>query len=613
MATLRERIAAWRGADELNDRMGRLETSLTLALNAVADPQFTTAEELIGQLREYDPDYVDLLVDQLGWEYIGGVAPSADRERQAAVEGSRLAWSTSSPLGQWGIWTWTAWGLGDSIAISAEDEGAQEWWDEFIEADRNAAILGQDNIHGASERVLVNGNMFLAVYASTVDGRCTARAIPQDEMVILTNPDDSMVPWFYKRTFSTGSSSREMYYPDWALAFGGEDAPITVDEAWARLIEQRQVPAAGVRADMERRNGELRTEAGTDVCVLHIGHNRKDFDSLWGWPILTVALPWLRSHKRYAQARLAVALAVAQFVRRSKVEGGSRQVASVVDYIKSNLSRTQYTDTNPPAAPGAWHVENSAVDTKELPMTTGASDAKPDNDIFAWLAGIGMGMNTTTLGLDTARYATAVQMDKVQSFLFTRYKSFWSQQFKRLARIVFSFGERYGGQSFSSMKVQVSIDSFSLPDFPDIVNAESQFMAQLTSAVNASMVPKPAAAAIFARMAETALQALGVSDAADLTSDEAFEIGDFEPEEPEPPPIPPMIPGQMPGLPVEQPEVEEPEEEIPPMESMHESHEGTQFNHTCPLCGHNWATYYEGHGGLVVCEGCHKTYDPSIE
>ena len=560
MATLRERLAAWREADQLNDRLGRLETSLTLALNAVADPQFTTAEELIGQLREYDPDYVDLLVDQLGWEYVGGAAPSADRERQAAVDGSRLAWRTASPLGQWAIWTWTAWGLGDSVAISAEDEGAQEWLDEFWRCDRNAAILGQDNIHSASERVLVNGNSFVAVYASTVDGRCTVRNIPQDEITILTNPDDSMVPWFYKRTFSTGGNMREMYYPDWALVFGGEDAPITVDGAWEKLIEQRQVSPAAIRADLEKRNGNLRTEAGTDVCVLHISHNRKDFDSLWGWPILTVALPWLRSHKRYAQARLALALSVAQFVRRSKVEGGSRQVASVVDYIKSNLSQTQRIDTNPPAAAGGWHVENSAVDTKELPLTTGAGDAKQDNDIFAWMAGIGMGMNTTTLGLDTARYATAVQMDKVQSFLFTRYKSFWSEQFSRLARIVFSFGEKYGGQSFKSMDVQVSIDSFSLPDFPDIVNAESQFMAQLTSAVNARMIPESAAAAIFARMSETALQALGVSDADELTSDEAFEIGDFEPEEPPPPP--PMIPGQMP---VQQ---EQPEEEIPPMEAL---------------------------------------------
>lgn len=570
MATLRERFNAFRQTDETKRRLDALEQSLTVALNAYADPQWTTPQDLISQLREYDTEYIDLLIDQLQWEQIGGFGTVADvdREREAAVEGSRQAWRSASPLAQWAIWTWTSWGLGDGVELSAEDESqAQEVLDEFMDADRNAVVLGQDNLHSMSERVLVTGNTFLVFFASTVDGLSTLRSIPQDEIEIITNPDDDLVPWFYKRQFSVGMDSRTLYYPDWTLVFGNENALITVDRAWDILVEKRLVSPQAQRADQARNGDRLgdRQEPGTAVCVLHVAHNRKDFDSLWGWPMLTVALPWLRSHKRFMQARLSVALSVAQFVRRSKVSGGSRAVASVIDTIASNLSRTQYTDTNPSAVPGAWHVENKAVDTEELPMTTGAGDAKTDNDSFAWVSLLGGGLFPSTSGLDTARYATAVQMDKVQSFLFTRYKTFWSAQFQRIARIVLSFAERYGGKSFSSMEVQVSIDSFSLPDFPDIVDAQGQLMSELTNAVNAGILPGTAAAAIDARMIETALQALGVSDATELTSDEAFEIGDFEPEEePEPEP-PPMIPMMQP---VEQPEVEEPEEEMPPMEAL---------------------------------------------
>jgi hypothetical protein len=34
---------------------------------------------------------------------------------------------------------------------------------------------------------------------------------------------------------------------------------------------------------------------------------------------------------------------------------------------------------------------------------------------------------------------------------------------------------------------------------------------------------------------------------------------------------------------------------------------------TCPLCGHNEGDQYTDHGGLVVCRGCGRTYDPELE
>jgi hypothetical protein len=51
--------------------------------------------------------------------------------------------------------------------------------------------------------------------------------------------------------------------------------------------------------------------------------------------------------------------------------------------------------------------------------------------------------------------------------------------------------------------------------------------------------------------------ALGTANANELTSDEAFEIGEFATEEPEPPPVMPILPGMMPQ--------EEPEE-VPAVE-----------------------------------------------
>jgi len=555
----------WRGVDvALEERQRARQAVLDTLQWAQTDRPLSRIQDQVHTLAEYDEEYLDLLVQDLLYDYLGTQESDLSRERNWSVTSSRQAWRSQSPLAQWAVWTWTAWGIGDAVQVNAEDEtNGQPVLDEFWNADRNAPLLGQDQLSSLSERVLVDGNAFLVFFASTVDGLTTVRIVRQDEIEIVANPEDNLTPWFYKRTMVTAESGpTELYYPDWALYCGGEDATVTVDEAWARLQELRKVPATARRADQVRNGDQIGgtgNEPGTAVCMLHVAHNRKDLDSLWGWPLLTVALPWLRTHKRFARARLTVALSVAQFVRRSKVSGGSRAVASVIDTIASNLSQSQYTDTNPPAAPGSWHVENKAVDTTELPMKTGAQDAEADNKMFAWMAGLGAGLFPTSLGLDASRWATAVEMDKVQSYLFARYKQFWSAQFRRIVRIVFAFAERYGGKTFQSTNVEVSIDAYSLPDFPAMVDSSSKLMASLHEAVGLGIIPADTAAAIDAALVRPALQAVGTEGAGELTSDEAFECGEFAPEEEEEPEAPEQPPPQMVQVVPQEPEEEAPE------------------------------------------------------
>ena len=45
----------------------------------------------------------------------------------------------------------------------------------------------------------------------------------------------------------------------------------------------------------------------------------------------------------------------------------------------------------------------------------------------------------------------------------------------------------------------------------------------------------------------------------------------------------------------------------------HASHHAELVTHTCPLCAGTTARSYAGHGGLLVCAGCGKTYDPALE
>ena len=493
-------------------------------------------EELQRQLRELDPYYLQDLVNQLGWDIIGGIGGlsilGSDAERQRAVESAERLFRYS-PLAQFSVWLWSSWGLGDHVEITPTDEGAKEVVAEFLTAERNAPVLGDDHIKELSDWLLVTGNRFLVFFASEMDGEATMRVVEPEEMKeVVTDPQDSKVPWFYKREYKDGTATgKTIYYPDWQLYFSGK-----ADEAWQQLVGSGKVKDGDERADRAASNGGEIGEAaapgtGTVAVMMHVSFNRKERTSLWGWPLSTAAAPWLRTHKQYAQTRLTAAISVNSIIRRYQVSGGSRAVSSVRNTIASNLSRFDYLDTNPPPAPGTDEVINRAMDVEDLPLRTSAGDAKVDNDMFSWMALLGCGLFPISAGLDVARYATALQMDKAQSMLFEAYQTFWSAQFKRIVKIVLQFKEKFGNGKFKTLESEISIDSFSLSDFPEVARSLGQVVRDmLTPYAEAGLLDVDTVARVLQEAWHLVFQALGVNDP-ELVSDEVWGVAQPAPSE----------------------------------------------------------------------------------
>lgn len=478
-------------------------------------------EQVIAQLREQDPWMVYNLLDMTAWEIIGGYAADSSVERDRAINESERLYKYN-PLAQWAIWLWTAWGLGDKVKVTVPDnEQANEDVNEFFTAERNEPILADDNVKELSRWLLVKGNRFLVFFTSTIDGETTLRLIDQDQITLIHNPDDSKEVWFYKRTWTpAGKTSKTVYYPDWKVYFGDE-----LNENWDRLVELRTIPQTATKSWGDGET-ELNGDNATDAYILFVPHNIKDESALWGWPLLTNPRAWLQSHQHLMESRLTLAEARSMFVRRKKVTGGSRAVKSVVNTIASNLSSTQWTDTNPPAVAGAVEVDNAQIETEDLPLTTAAGDTAQDNKTFSWMALLGAGLFPTSAGLDTSRWATALEMDKAQSMLFEEYGRFWAAQFRKIAKIALLANEKYGKKSYGEYAITVSIDTFSKADFPAIAKTIGQFVRDtFTPLIELGVVDANAAMAIIARFYGMALNALGVDDAGDLTSDDVFGLG----------------------------------------------------------------------------------------
>jgi len=536
MPTLIERIGTQLSRSRVGGALFAEERRQTRAafdvmLNAYeAGPWLLPPEQVLRQLQETDPWMVYNLLDQTAWEIIGGYAADTSAERARAVNESRRLYKYN-PLAQWAIWLWTSWGMGDSIAVSVPDNPkADEAVQEFFEAERNEPVLSDDNIKELSRWLLIKGNRFLAFFTSTLDGTTTVRTINQDQMTPIKNPNDAKEIWFYKRAWTpAGSTSRTVYYPDWKTYFSN-----ALDKRWATLQEVGTISKTAAKSwGGDDQIGDGADTPRTDTYILFISHNIKDEDDCWGWPLLTNPRAWMQAHQHLMESRLTLAEAASMFVRRKKVTGGSRAVKSVVGTIASNLTQSQWTDTNPPAVAGGVEVENAMVDTEDLPLRTGASDTGEDNRTFSWMALLGAGLFPTSAGLDTSRWATALEMDKAQSMLFEEYKSFWAAQFRKVATIVLLAYEKHTNVKFGEYTIHVGIDTFSLADFPVIAKTIGQFVRDtITPLIEVGALNSSAAIAIVGRLYKMSLDALGVEDADELVSDEALGVGaEEEPEE----------------------------------------------------------------------------------
>ena len=518
MPTIRERIAK----ALLGKEQSRLEEATRRLYNAYLEgPYLMTPENLLSQLQEVDSALLQDFVNQVGWETIGSVGYGAteptEGERLRAVDESRRLYRYDV-ITQWVVWLWTNFGFGETITVTPENEKALEVWNEFWYADRNQGLLADDELQALSEDLLVDGEKFMLVFISTIDGMATLREMDTREVVeIVTHPDDKSTRLFYKRTWLDGKgSSKEIYYPDWLAFITGELDRDYLDPFTGETKNLGDVlPKGATRADQ--------VNEATVVCCLHIPHNRKG--GMRGWPLMSAGAAWSRAHKKFREDRTAVSSAVAMFVRKLKVQGGSRAVDTMRSRLATTLSAANAVEGNAPAVAGSTFVENNAADLQNMPLTTGAGDAKTDGEALLTMAGLGGGVYPHWIGAgDAYRLATATSMEAPMYREFSRYQSFWAAQFKKLVRIVLWSAETYGGMKFESYRAEVSTDKLLQTDLGQLVTG-------LTGAFNSLMTPYAASIPVdtqkqlLATAWRLVLQTLGVSDVDALTSEEAFGVG----------------------------------------------------------------------------------------
>jgi len=562
----------------------------------------------------YDPALVADLVDQMNWEAISGYGGYSEDERKRAVNDSKRMFRYA-PLPRWSINLWTYYGIGANVSIVCEDETADEAWQAFWAADRNQRVIAKDRMDELSRWLLITGERFHVFFASTLDGEATIRNVEPGQInAILTNPDDLTEPWFYERMRVVKGGQQTLYYPDWELFFNGD-----VAKAWRTAQREYTI------------NGELAQQSQTAACMLFTPFIQLDEDNLRGWPLLAPqGTGWFKAQREFMQDRATVAKSKAAYVRRYSVAGGSRAVDSIRRTLASAFQFGGTSETNPPPVAGSSEVMNRAVDASDLPMTTGAGDAKTDGEMFAWMAGISGGIYPHYLGLgDSYKLATATQMEGPQLIQWSQYRNQLGAMLRKMVRIVLQFQEKYNGAAYETYNADVSTDRLVENDLALIAGAVGTIYRDVLNpmALTGAGLPPKAKEQIDVFMMQKVLEAMGAQDVQDIIDlemypevpeveeagltergiDKEWQVGDL---------VTVHLDGAEHRMVYEGDgnlRYPEPEEQEAGLTELHESHIGETVSAICPLCSFPESLLYPDHAGLLVCSGCGKTWDPEIE
>lgn len=519
MPTFRERLIDIIGGRPYRQRQEKLAGLLEHAYRS--GPALVPTQTLIDRLGEVDSRLLDLWIRQAGYQVLNGrwigKMNLTEQDRLRVVEQSRWQYHRSSQYEN-AITMWTDFGFGQQIKIVPVDEDARAVWDEAWNARRNYPLFKQRKLASLSTDVLIDGELFFAAYANTVDGRVTYRRFATDDVrEIVYDKEDKDVPVWYKvKVAKTAENTAGiLYFPDW------QASQVDREQEWERIVKTN--PDAKQASDLSREielNGE-RT-AATDAVMMQAAPTTRNGR---GWPKMYRFIEWDDSLRQHISDHLAVTKAVATFVDEIVAQGGSRSIDEITAKFASTLSTgsTDWAERNPSPAAGSVMTHNDAVTVNRRPLTTGSNDAQTTSGLVAGQMSASSKTPLHWMGYPQQLQNRATARETNRPFIeqMERYQEFWADVFTDLVGIALMFAQKYDPQyagGFESDEAGVTFES------PQIIPADeiASVIAAVTNAVRHGAVDVDVATNAVNWLVSLAMVNLGARNVEDILEPEGI-------------------------------------------------------------------------------------------
>jgi len=410
---------------------------------------------------------------------------------------------------------------GRGLSITAHDENINDVVQAFIRDERNQAELFGHAAAIEKERELtLTGNLFFPFFTNPLTGATRVRSIDPDEITeIVSNPDDSKEPWFYRREWTartfdmaTGQSAdvrRVAFYCDW---------------------QYQQPPPASI-------GGHPVIE---DARIYHV---KSGGFASWkfGLSEIYAGIDWAKAYKTFLEhwATITAALARYAYKMRSKKGRASRQAAAA----RLGAFAPGAAPQNPPATTGATIIMDDDTDIEPI-KTSGITTNPNDGRRIFLMAIAALGFPETFYGdVSVGTLATAESLDRPTELMIANRQAMWADVYHAILRYVLMQAVKapggaltgigtleYNEYSEQAIKWDLGIDPHVDVDFPPVVEANtSAYVATILSLRD--LIPDPR------ELARMILTALGENDV-DQLLDQLYPDRNMA-EEPDPNAAPP--------------------------------------------------------------------------
>lgn len=308
--------------------------------------------------------------------------------------------------------------FGRGVEVSSPDPDANDVLKEFME--RNGKVVGQVGLTELERAKYYDGNIFFAFFADTMEtGTTTIRTIDATEMMeIVTDPDDTSTPWFYKREWTdrifnatngtTSTRSKTAWYPALGYTPGKKQKTIGGKPVmWETPIYHRKCGA---------------------IAKWH-----------FGCPLAYAALDWARAAKRFLEACATVKQALAQISMILTTKGGQAALEAQKQALSTTVGpQTDIWDENPSAVNGS--IFGSGPGTTLQAFKTSGAGGDPEEvrrfELMVWRV---FGIPETFGGdVKTGNLATATSLDRPTELNFLEKQEAWREDLTVIAKYVLS-------------------------------------------------------------------------------------------------------------------------------------------------------------------------------
>lgn len=351
-----------------------------------------------------------LALEDAGWINLSGTSADlpTSQERIMNLKLSRL-YALKDPLGVQAIRLWTDYTFGPGMTWSVKDtskdednggvdsnEATRKALEAFWDAPANKAVLSARGQRKSSDKLLVDGEIFFALFLGA-QGAVTIRWIdPLEITEIITDPNDKEKAMFYRREWSDaqGTGHKAIY----RSAINIKD--VAAVDASGTIIKQ------------------------TDDAVVY--HLTRGTTTQRGNPLLLPVLTWMKYNTKFQASRIAINLALAKFAWRQKVKGGQ----TAVDTVKA---KTHEEDVSA----GSTVVESFGVDTTPIKTETGGKASAEDGRQIKLMFCAGVGWYEQYFGdISTGNLATAKTVELPVYKMIQSYQAVWNDAYQDIDEIV---------------------------------------------------------------------------------------------------------------------------------------------------------------------------------